>query len=114
MPTHSQRLIHAVRTGNHGLLRELIEQHGNVDARSAAGRTALHAAAEEGDVESARILIAAKSDVKARTEHGQTPLHLAASYGGYGDITDADPDRADLCNVGRHHPVNLEVADALM
>src|SRR5258708_912334 len=98
MPTHSQRLIHAVRTRNYDRLRELIALHGDVSARSPAGRTALHAAAEEGDLEAARILVAAKSDVNARMQFGKTPLYLAAGYGGACDLADLDRDRADPCN----------------
>ncbi len=113
MPTHSQRLIHAVRTRTYDRLRELITLHGGVSARSRAGRTALHAAAEEGDLESVRILVAAKSDVNARMQFGQTPLHLAAGYGGACDLGDLDPDRADPCNRNRHKPVSQVVADVL-
>ncbi|HEX5219566.1 MAG TPA: ankyrin repeat domain-containing protein [Verrucomicrobiae bacterium] len=113
MPTHAQRLIHAVRTGNHARLRDLLAHSTDVDARSAAGRTALHAAAEEGDLEAARILIESGAEVNARTNNGQTPLHLAAGYGGFCDLADLDRDRADPCNRQRHHPTHPEVAEAI-
>jgi len=113
MPTHAQRLIHAVRTGNHARLRDLLAHSPDVDARSAAGRTALHAAAEEGDMEAARILIESGAEVNARTKDGQTPLHLAAGYGGFCDLGDPDRDRADPCNRQRYHPTHPEVAEAI-
>lgn len=114
MPTHAQRLIHAVRSGETERLRRLIAEHGEVDSRSPAGRTALHAAAEEGDRLAAAILIQAGADVNARTKDGLTPLHLAAAYGGCCDLCDEDLDRRDPCGRNRHHPMDVEVAKAIM
>lgn len=113
MPTHAQRLIHAVRTQNHDRLLKLIEEHDEISARSAAGRTALHAAAEEGDLEAARILIDAGADINAAMHTGETPLHLAAAYGGFCDLSDPDIDRRDPCNRRRHRPLNMEMANVL-
>lgn len=92
MPTPSQRLIHAARNRRYDRLRQLIHRHG-VALRTAAGRTALHAAAEEGDLEAARILLDAGADVNARMNDGRTPLHQAAANGGYCDLTDQDVDQ---------------------
>lgn len=114
MPTHAQRLIHAVRSGETERLRHLIAEHDEVDSRSPAGRTALHAAAEEGDRLAAEVLIQAGADVNARTNNGLTPLHLAAAYGGFCDLCDEDLDRRDPCNRNRHHPLDVEVAKAIM
>jgi len=113
MPTHAQRLIHAVRTGNYVRLRELIASHGEMDARSPAGRTALHAAAEEADLEAARILIESGAAVNALMNGNQTPLHLAAGYGGFCDLMDPDQDRANPCSHQRHHPINPALAEVL-
>ena len=114
MPTHAQRLIHAIRSGNHERLRLLIREHNGVMACSAAGRTALHAAAEEGDREAARILIEAGAEVNARMKTGATPLHLAVSRGGGCDLSDADLDRRGPCGRSKQHPTNPEVAEAMM
>lgn len=113
MPTQAQRLIHAVRTRNHERLRQLIGKRGDASARSAAGRTALHAAAEEGDIEAARILIESGVEVNARTFTGETPLHLAAAYGGAIDLLDPDADRRDPCGRTRHRPIKPGAAGIL-
>lgn len=47
---------------------------------SAAG-TALHAAAEENQVEVVKILVAAGADVEARNDYGLTPLQSALQRG---------------------------------
>jgi uncharacterized protein len=110
MPTASQRLIYAVRTGNYERLAELLKQPDAVKERSEAGRTALHAAAEEGDLQAARILVEAGADVNARTRDGATPLQLAAGYGRAIDLMDADLDRRDCLARSRHNPMSKEVA----
>ncbi len=73
MPTHAQRLIHAVRSRNYDRLRDLLASRGDVDARSEAGRTALHAAAEEGDHEATNILLVAGAAVNTRMWDGDPP-----------------------------------------
>ncbi len=89
MPTPAQRLIFAVRTRRHDWLRKLIGKYG-VTPSTESGRTALHAAAEDGDLLSAGILIDAGADVNGRLHTGQTPLHLAAAYGRGLDLLDPD------------------------
>jgi ribA/ribD-fused uncharacterized protein len=111
MPTYSQRLIHAVRKRKYDRLRQLLREHEGVSARSLAGRTALHAAAEEGDRESARVLLEAGADVNARMNDGQTPLHLAAGNGGFTDLADKDVDRRDPCKRG--HRMDIKVAEVV-
>lgn len=53
----------------------------DVDATDDTGRTALHAAAEIGDLRLARILIANGADIGARADAGVTPLHIAMEHG---------------------------------
>ena len=112
MPSHAQRLVHAIRTRNHERVRELIRAHGDVNACTAAGRTALHAAAEEGDGTAAAIVLQAGADVNARMAYGRTPLHLAASHGGGWDLADADLDRRDAC--ANPKPIDPAVAEVLL
>ena len=114
MPTASQRLIYAVRSGNYERLAELLKQPDAVATRSNAGRTALHAAAEEGDLEAARMLVKAGADVNARTSDGSTPLQLAAGYGKPIDLMDADLDRRDCLARSRNKPMSKEVAEVVL
>ena len=113
MPTPAQRLIYAVRTGNYQRLGELLRAEGAAAELSKAYRTALHAAAEEGDLEAARMLLEAGADVNARMDDGRTPLHCAAGYGKPIDLMDRDLDRRDCCARSRHRPVSKEVAKVI-
>ncbi len=110
MPTHAQRLIRAVRTRNYQRLRELLQRQGEANARSITGRTALHAAAEEGDMEAAQILVAAGADVNARMHTGETPLHLTVVYGEGRIPMDTDGDRSNPRRRRRNQPFPPEFA----
>ncbi len=46
-----------------------------------AGRTALHYAATDGELDTVRRLIAEGADVNAKEDAGWTPLHFAADQG---------------------------------
>ena len=114
MPTHAQRLIFSVRSRNLERLRHLIARHGNASARSMAGRTALHAAAEEGDLEAVRVLIHVGCDVNAQMSDGQTPLQLAAGCGRPWDLADKDVDRKNPCRRKRRWLENDALADRVL
>lgn len=63
-------------------VRSLLQQGADVNAAQADGMTALHWAAEHGDVGIAEMLIFAGANPKAMTRIGQyTPLHIAAKEG---------------------------------
>ena len=49
--------------------------------RTQHGRTALHAAAEKGHLEVAKVLLASGADFKATDKDGRTPLHKACERG---------------------------------
>ncbi len=59
----------------------LLEQHSDVNAPQVDGMTALHWAAYQDDLESARRLVAAGANVKAENRYGVTPLSLACQNG---------------------------------
>lgn len=70
----------AVDFGHHALVRWLLENGANVNARADAEsrHTPLHSAAWNGDLEMAKLLVAARADPSARDEqHGGTPLDWA-------------------------------------
>lgn len=117
-PSEPPELIRAVRATQLGRLEELLAQGGDPNTRSKAGRTALHAAAEEGILEAAKLLLDAGAQVDARNWAGETPLHRAAQYGRGGHLDDPDeemrpPSRRRLVpEIGR--PECLAIAELLI
>jgi ankyrin repeat protein len=65
----------------------LLANQADVNARSDAGGTPLHRAAQNGRSKVAIILIAYGAQVSARSNDGQTPLHMAA-YEGHKDVAE--------------------------
>ncbi|XP_047101589.1 poly [ADP-ribose] polymerase tankyrase-1-like [Schistocerca piceifrons] len=74
-------LHYAAMQGHTGMVRCLIGNGAEVDARSDAGHTPLHLAAWKGHAAVVRLLAAAFADVDAKDQWGRTPLHWAAPYG---------------------------------
>ena len=73
----------AAMRGDRGAVRSLLAGGADVNAAQGDGMTALHWAAERGDVDMADMLLQAGATVEATTRIGQyTPLHLAARAGG--------------------------------
>jgi ankyrin repeat protein len=69
-------LMAAVDFGHHELVRWLLSQGANVNAKAQA--TALHSAAWNGDLEMVKLLVAAGADISARdAEHDNTPAGFA-------------------------------------
>src|SRR5688572_19193455 len=75
-------LIQAVQRADVTAVRTLLRQGADPSAAQGDGLTALHVAAETGQLEIARLLLEAKAAVDARTRiGGYTALHLAAGRG---------------------------------
>src|SRR5258708_36528963 len=81
---HSQRSIDnatplhlALRSGNDGIARMLIEYGTDPTAQSNDGGTPLHLAAGAGNVDIARMLIERDADPTAQSNDGRTTEHLA-------------------------------------
>ena len=74
--------LHAAASSRARAIVELLADRGaDVNARQHGGWTALHAAALNGDVETARVLIAHGADTKARADNQQNALDLALTRG---------------------------------
>lgn len=69
----------AAGAGQVELLRKLIADGKDVNARTPAGGTPLHDAALWGHRDIAELLISKGADVNAKDGNGMTPLHLAAN-----------------------------------
>ena len=103
-PGSIPELIQAVRATELDRVRELLADGVDPDIRSSGGRTALHAAAEEGILEAAQLLVDAGASIEARNFSGDTPLHCAARYGRGGDLMDPDADVRPLQLERSLHP----------
>ncbi len=76
------RLVESVKNGDRTAVRSLLKQKVDVNAAEADGTTALHWAAFNDDLETARLLIQAGADAKAKVrDNDATPLHTAAVTG---------------------------------
>ena len=72
----------AAMRGDHGSVRALLQQGADVNAAQGDGMTALHWAADRGDLEMARMLVYAGAGLDAVTRMAEyTPLHLASRAG---------------------------------
>ncbi|WP_428100010.1 ankyrin repeat domain-containing protein [Candidatus Rariloculus sp.] len=74
-------LIDAVADNDAAVVRVMLDEGADVNAREADGTTALHTAARLGAVETAGLLIGAGAELDAATRYGVTPLALAAANG---------------------------------
>jgi ankyrin repeat protein len=76
-----ERLIDAVKRADRVAVQALLEKRVDVNAAEPDGMTALHWAAQRGDVDITRLLIRGGADVDKTTRYGIRPLYLAASGG---------------------------------
>jgi ankyrin repeat protein len=75
-------LLDAARRGDLAAVRALLRAGTDPNVAQGDGLTALHVAAEKGNLEIARALIEARANVETKTRlGGYTPLHLAAQGG---------------------------------
>lgn len=81
-----QQLLDAVKAGDLDLVRALLVEGADVQARDDNGRTALHMAAYRGHSEVADFLVAKGADVNATSDKGETPLHCSGVLRCHPDI----------------------------
>ncbi len=75
------RLIDAVKKADLLTVNALLKQHVDVNTQSLDGTSALHWAADQDNIDIAKMLIAAGANVKAANDYGITPLTLACVNG---------------------------------
>jgi ankyrin repeat protein len=80
-------LIHAARTGNLNVVKNLVGHGASITTKSPRGITALYAAAINGHTEIADFLIRKGADIDVRLNDGETPL-MAAVWNGQVDMVD--------------------------
>lgn len=74
-------LADAMEKQDHTRVQSLLRQGADVNAAQVDGTTALHWAAEFGDVANAKRLVAARADVNRANRYGVKPLSLACEAG---------------------------------
>ena len=74
-------LADAAEKRDQAAVRRLLLEQVDVDLAQADGTTALHWAAYNDDLETARLLVGAKANVKAANRYGVTPLSPACTNG---------------------------------
>ena len=87
----------AARAGDRDAVKSLMKEGADVNAPQGDGMTALHWAAERGDLELTNILLYGGANVAAVTRIGQyTPLHVAARTGNAKVVTALIAGKADV------------------
>ncbi len=80
--------LHAATAGRKAELVDLLLDKGaDVNATQTGGWTALHAAAQSGDLGMVQSLIAHNAHIQARADNQQTPLDMAM-LGGHGEVAE--------------------------
>jgi ankyrin repeat protein len=75
-------LLDAAKRGDVAAVRQALKEGADPNFAQGDGLTALHLAAEAGQLEVTKVLLAARANVHAKTRIGAyTPLHLAAGAG---------------------------------
>lgn len=85
-------LLSTVRSKDLTRLREYLTTPSNVMVRTPAGRTLLHAAAEEGWTHGVTVLLEAGIPVNVRDKNEETPLHFAVRLGAGKGMLLEDPE----------------------
>ena len=81
-PAGAAAFVDAAMNGNREAVRALLKDGADVNTTQADGMTALHWAAQKGDVELAKVLLYASANLKATTRiGGYTPLLIASKNG---------------------------------
>src|SRR5438270_11812415 len=81
-PLGGTAVVEAAMNGNRDAVRAMLKDGADVNTAQADGMTALHWAAQKGDVELAKLLLYASANVRATTRiGGYTPLLIASRNG---------------------------------
>jgi uncharacterized protein len=81
-PAGAAAFVEAAMNGNRDAVKALLKDGADVNTTQADGMTALHWAAQKGDVELAKVLLYASANLKATTRiGGYTPLLIASKNG---------------------------------
>ena len=80
-PKRGNPLGFAAKSGNIGIVTELLKTHSGDQTKDEYGKTPLHRAASNGDLEMCRMFVEKFKDVNPKDKQDNTPLHEAAKFG---------------------------------
>ncbi|EHK18147.1 uncharacterized protein TRIVIDRAFT_159440 [Trichoderma virens Gv29-8] len=78
---HITDLLIATHYGHHAIVKVLVENGADIEAKDSMGRTPLSQAAENGHEAIVKLLVEKGADIEAKDLFGQTPLSQAAENG---------------------------------
>lgn len=98
-------VLYAAATGKEGSLRELLRHGADINARGDLdGATALHAAAQNGDLAIIKALLEGRADPNVVDNAGRTALHYAAAHSSFGALSELlvgnDPKALENLDIG--------------
>ncbi len=106
-------VVEAAMSGNREAVRALLKDGADVNTAQADGMTALHWAAQKGDVDLAKVLLYASANVRATTRiGGYTPLLIASRNGDAAMIRTLVEGGADANNQTTNGTTALMLASA--
>ena len=112
-PAGGDAVVEAAMSGNRDAVRALLKDGADVNTAQADGMTALHWAAQKGDVELAKVLLYASANVRATTRiGGYTPLLIASRNGDAAMIDTLLTGGADANNATTNGTTALMLASA--
>src|SRR3954452_5621297 len=113
VPVGGDAVVDAAMSGNRDAVRTLLKDGADVNTAQADGMTALHWAAQKGDVELAKVLLYASANVRATTRiGGYTPLLIASRSGDAAMIDALLAGGADANNATTNGTTALMLASA--
>jgi ankyrin repeat protein len=106
-------VVEAAMSGNRDAVKSLLKDGADVNTAQADGMTALHWAAQKGDVDLAKVLLYASANVRATTRiGGYTPLLIASKNGDAAMIKTLLDGGADVNNATTNGTTALMLAAA--
>ncbi|KAK7525191.1 ankyrin repeat protein, partial [Phyllosticta citriasiana] len=93
-------LLIAARSGSPSVVRSLLENEADIDARTSTGATPLMYAAEEGHAEVVDLLVTVHAPVDAVDRAGNTALHRAVNKNCNQDVISILSSKDGVVNMG--------------
>ncbi|GFP54312.1 inversin [Trichoderma asperellum] len=104
----------ASESGNDAIVRLLVKEGADIEAKDMIGRTPLYCAVGEGHEDVVKLLVEKGADIEAKNYgYGQTPLHWAAKNGHEGVIQLLVKEGADIevKDINGHTPLYCAVGE---